>query len=138
MHSTHYTNKKSCLSPSLWIMVMFFLFKGIFINLYTSSIIRFKILMNFIKYCDHCDALMPSSVLSVDSLQSAVLCHVHEKSNVLLAQLALLKWFDTVWAENSKVNLVAICHLDIPWISLPIEKFFQEAKIRSLILLEMR
>lgn len=43
--------------------------------------------MNFIKYYDHCDAVMPSSVLSVDSLQSAVLCHVHEKSNVLLAQL---------------------------------------------------
>uniref|UniRef100_A0A8B9YRX8 ABC transporter domain-containing protein n=1 Tax=Bos mutus grunniens TaxID=30521 RepID=A0A8B9YRX8_BOSMU len=37
--------------------------RGIFINLYTSSIIRLKILMNFIKCCDHCEAVMPSSVL---------------------------------------------------------------------------
>uniref|UniRef100_A0A4W2G791 ATP-binding cassette sub-family A member 3-like n=1 Tax=Bos indicus x Bos taurus TaxID=30522 RepID=A0A4W2G791_BOBOX len=36
---------------------------GIFINLYTSSIIRLKILMNFMKCCDHCEAVMPSSVL---------------------------------------------------------------------------
>ena len=43
--------------------------------------------MNFIKCCDHCDAIIPSSVLSVDSLQSAVLCHVHKKSNVHVAQL---------------------------------------------------
>ena len=35
----------------------------IFINLYTSSIIRLKILMNFMKCCDHCEAVMPSSVL---------------------------------------------------------------------------
>lgn len=39
--------------------------------------------------------------------------------------------------ENSKVTLVVICYLGIPWTSLTIGKFSQDARVRNLVLLKI-